>query len=248
MPYFEIVAHRGAPTDEIPENTMPAFQRALKLGADAVELDVRLTADHVPVVYHYFYLAEITRLTKPIFAYNLQQLQNTQTFGDSQVGIATLQEVIEAIGGKIGLEIEIKGPEPESTRIVSGILQQFKHLWDTMEITSYEPMLLADIQQRCPGLATDLLFPRPEAWMKQDVVTYCALHLARLAKARAVHLHPTQLAAETVSALRHHGIEVHAWNVNDMPSLKAAVELNIPRVCTDKLQQALNFRQKIEPP
>ncbi|MBN1218885.1 MAG: glycerophosphodiester phosphodiesterase [Anaerolineae bacterium] len=61
---FEIVAHRGAPTEVAPENTIPAFQRAIDLGADAVELDVRLTADHVPVVYHYFYLEEATGLVE----------------------------------------------------------------------------------------------------------------------------------------------------------------------------------------
>ena len=49
MKEFEIVAHRGV-HDEFPENTLPAFERAIELGADAVELDVRLTADGVPVV------------------------------------------------------------------------------------------------------------------------------------------------------------------------------------------------------
>mgnify|MGYP002350518234 FL=1 len=48
MKPWQIVAHRGIP-DLAPENTLPAFQRALELGADAVELDVRLTADSVPV-------------------------------------------------------------------------------------------------------------------------------------------------------------------------------------------------------
>jgi glycerophosphoryl diester phosphodiesterase len=107
-------------------------------------------------------------------------------------------------------------------------------------------MLLADIQQRCPGLATDLLFPRPVAWMRQDVVTYSALHSARLAQARAVHLHPAQLAAETVSTIRQQGIDVHAWDVNDEEALNRIAELDISRICTDKLQQALDFRQRIE--
>ena len=63
MACFEIVAHQGAPTTEAPENTMPALQRAVASGADAVELDVRLTADGVPVVYHYFYLDAITAVS-----------------------------------------------------------------------------------------------------------------------------------------------------------------------------------------
>jgi glycerophosphoryl diester phosphodiesterase len=246
MSYFEIVAHRGAPTDKSPENTMPAFQRAIELGADAIELDVRLTADHVPAVYHYFYLEEVAGISGPIFNYTFHQLQNLNVFGDNICKISSLPEVLETIGGKIGLEIEIKGPEPESVEIVSGVLHQFKHLWEIIEVTSYEPILLVNIQQRCPGLVTDLLFPRSENWMRLDVVTHLALHRARLANARAVHLHPTQLTAETVSTIRQQGIEVHAWDVNDEQSLNMITELNIPRICTDKLPQALDFRQRVE--
>lgn len=54
VPRSKIVAHRG--TTSGPENTLEAFRRALDLGADAIELDVRLTRDQRPVVYHYFYL------------------------------------------------------------------------------------------------------------------------------------------------------------------------------------------------
>ena len=46
-----VIAHRGA-HDGIPENTLPAYQRAIELGADFVEVDVRLTADGVPVSLH----------------------------------------------------------------------------------------------------------------------------------------------------------------------------------------------------
>jgi glycerophosphoryl diester phosphodiesterase len=245
---FEIVAHRGVP-DEAPENTLPSFQRAIDLGADAVELDVRLTADRVPAVFHYFYLDGATSLAGPIFDYTFDQLRHAPILGGGDrvpgdVKIPTLGEVLDAIGGRIGLEIEVKGPEPESSEIVGAVLGHFKHLWETIEVTSYEPVLLLDIQRRCPDLATDLLFPRSESWMKQDVVAYLAAQRARLARARAVHLHPSQLSAEVVAAVRQQGVEVHAWDVNDEQALAAVAELAIPRLCTDKLRQALDFRQR----
>ncbi len=244
---FEIVAHRGAP-GEAPENTLPSFQRAIDLGADAVELDVRLTADRVPAVFHYFYLDGATSLTGPIFNYTFDQLRRVPVLNRSgqdcgDVKIPTLPDVLEAIGGRIGLEIEVKGPESEAAEIVGAILGRFKHLWETIEVTFYEPVLLLDIQRRCPGLATDLLFPRSESWMKLDVVAHLAAQRARLAQARAVHLHPTQLSAEVVAAVRRQGVEVHAWDVNDEQALAAVVELAIPKLCTDKLRQALEFRR-----
>ncbi len=159
--------------------------------------------------------------------------------------MSALDEVLETIGGQIGLEIEVKGPEPESAQIVSDMLCRFKHLWDSIEVTSYEPMLLWHVQQRCPGLPTDLLFPRSEEWMKSDVVAYLASQRGRLARARAVHLHPTQLSAEVVAAVQQHGMQVHAWDVNDEQSLKIAAELGIPRICTDRFQQANGFRERM---
>ena len=243
---FEIVAHRGVP-DFFPENTIPAFQHAIELGADAVELDVRLTSDQIPVVFHYFYLDEVAPFPGAIFEYTLDQLREIKVRGKdgSQAAkIPTLMEILETIGGQIGLEIEIKGPEPESSKIIADILSNYRNLWKTIEVTSYEPILLTDIQQLCPGLATDLLFPHSENWMKMDVVTYTAIQRTRLAHARAVHLHPTQLTSETIETIRKFGIEVHAWDVNDLPALELVAKFEIPRICTDKFQLAYGFRQK----
>ena len=52
MRSIEIVAHRGL-ADHFPENTIPTFEEAIEHGADAVEFDVRLSADKIPLVYHY---------------------------------------------------------------------------------------------------------------------------------------------------------------------------------------------------
>ena len=248
MQSFEIVAHRGVAT-EYPENTIPAFQKAIKLGADAVELDVRLTKDKIPVIFHYYYLDEITSLTGTIFNYTYEQLRlakfkNAQNGFDSQK-IPTLVEVLETIGGKIGLEIEIKGPEPESVTIIGDILQNFQNLWGTIEVTSYNITLLLNIKDQCPGIITDMLYPRSESWMNLDVVAYQAANLARLARVRAVHLHPSQLSDEVVDYVRRSGIEIHAWDVNDEPALQKIIEYNIPRICTDQFELAVNFRNRI---
>lgn len=249
MSRFEIVAHRGIPT-EAPENTIASFQRAVELGSDAVELDVRLTSDQMPVVYHYFYLQETTSASGTIFDFTLEQLRNVKVFcknnpAANEGHISTLSEILEIFGGKIGLEIEIKGPEQEAPEIIGNVLNKFKNLWNTIEVTSYEPALLLAVQKICPGLAADLLFPRSESWMKLDVVQYQAIHYSRLAHARAVHLHPTQLSETIVNALRNQGIEIHAWDVNDEQSLNTVAKFDIPRLCTDNFKQALAYRDKI---
>jgi glycerophosphoryl diester phosphodiesterase len=247
MKSFEIVAHRGIP-DIHPENTIPAFERAIELGADAVELDVRLSADNVPMVFHYFYLNEITSVSGTVFDYTSEQLRNVRVRGKNgtdKYQIPTLMEVLEIIGGKIDLEIEIKGPEPESSKIIAGVISKYRKFRDTLEVTSYEPLLLREFQKECPNIPTDLLFPRSEDWMKLDVVTYLAIQRSKLAQARAVHLHPAQLSHEVVGKIRRNGIEVHAWDVNDEQALKTVTELEIPRICTDKFQQAKTFRQRM---
>lgn len=249
MSGIAIVAHRGV-TNSAPENTLPAFEEAIRLGVDAVELDVRLTRDTIPVVYHYSYLDSFTDARGPIFTYALADLRRVAVLDRGDPGrrfsISTLQEVLESIGGRIGLEIEIKGPEPEAPGAIASILRPFHSLWETIEVTSCEPALLRDIQERCPGLATDLLLPLSEPWMQLDVCAYNALHRGRLAYARAVHLHPSQLSVAVVDAIRDGKIDVHAWAVNDRTSWELVVELGIPKVCTDAPEEALQLRRQLK--
>ena len=245
MKDFEIVVHRGV-TDEAPENTLSAFQRAIELGADAIEFDVRLTSDQIPVVFHNYYLNALIPIPGAIFNYNYDELKRFPIQGKTRrCRISTLKEVLHAIGGQIGLEIEIKGPEPESAVVIAEVLQEYRNLWQTMEVTSYEPALLLEIGKRCCGLATDLLFPRSESWMGSDVIAYQALHRARLANARAVHLHPTQLTDDIVSMIRKNNIEIHAWDINDRNALNIICDFDIRRVCTDNFQYVFDFRREL---
>jgi glycerophosphoryl diester phosphodiesterase len=250
MRSFEIVAHRGAP-DGVPENTLAAFQQALERGADAVELDVRLSKDGVPVVFHNFYLDDLAKATGPVFAFTLAELQQVELLGgrgepEERHRIPALREVLEAFGGRLGFEIELKGPETESSEILARELRRVKRLWDEMEVASFEPALLLDIGRRCPGLNTDLIQRRSEHWMRWDAVAHIAIHSARLAQARAVHLYPDQLSPQVVDAVRSAGLEVHSGEINDHGRLTMVAELGIPKFDTDNLPLAVEFRDGLE--
>ncbi|TMG57727.1 MAG: glycerophosphodiester phosphodiesterase [Chloroflexi bacterium] len=243
---FKIVAHRGV-TARAPGNTMAAFRAALELGADAIELDVRLSSDGVPMVHHNWYVDE--NATRPICGLTALQLRSEKVT-DSRADVSgrhpipTLEDVLREFGRKISLEIEMKGPEPEAPPRVASVLNDLAVPWSSVEVTSFHPTLLITIRDLCPDVATAYLFPLSEQWMRLDVVAYAALHGARQAKADAVHLSPNQLSEEVVASIRAAGVEVHAHAVNDQAALELAAGLGVPWICTDAPEQALKFRRQ----
>lgn len=96
-----VIAHRGASADER-ENTLPAFERAIADGADYVELDVQASADGELVVFHDLNLGRLTPLRGPLRRRRSAELR--------EVGIPTLDEVLELARGRIGVMAELKSP------------------------------------------------------------------------------------------------------------------------------------------
>jgi glycerophosphoryl diester phosphodiesterase len=106
----ELIAHRGA-SRERRENTLPAFARALELGADGIELDTHVTRDGVVVVHH----DAMPRATSPSAALADRPLDELTAgevsgfrFPDGS-GIPTLDEVMELVGDRATVYVELKG-------------------------------------------------------------------------------------------------------------------------------------------
>jgi glycerophosphoryl diester phosphodiesterase len=77
------------------------------------------------------------------------------------------------------------------------------------------------------------------------VILHEALHLSRLAHARAVHLHPSQLSEEMLSTLHNKGIQVHAWDVNNVETLAFVTGIGVPKICTDEFRMARAYRDSL---
>jgi len=100
-----IMGHRGAAALE-PENTLLSIGRAIEIGVNAVEIDVRLSKDKEIVVMHDSTLDRTTDGTGPVCNFTIDELKKLDA-GNGQ-RIPTLQEVIDFIDNKVELVIELK--------------------------------------------------------------------------------------------------------------------------------------------
>ncbi len=115
-----VIAHRGA-SDRAPENTLDAFQCALEDGADALELDVHLSRDRIPVVIHDPTLDRTTDRTGSVAALTWAEIQRANagarhsdaTWAARQVRVPSLAEVLDGVRD-LPLLIEIKAEAAQS--------------------------------------------------------------------------------------------------------------------------------------
>jgi glycerophosphoryl diester phosphodiesterase len=217
-----VIAHRGA-SAHAPENTLPAFELAVQYGADAFELDVRLTRDGAPVVVHDETLERTTGLTGPVRARTLAELRmadagrwftpdggRTLPFRDRGVRIPTLAEVLWAFP-TMPVLIEVK--EPEVQEAVHRVL---------VEERACERCVVASEDDASLALFRD--GPIPCGASGRDIKElYVAVLLRRRLPAPryrllSVPLRHRGLPVPTrpfVAAARRLGCPVHVWTVND---------------------------------
>ena len=164
-----VLAHRGY-SARYPENTLCAFEAALEAGADVIELDVGLSADRVPMVLHDDTLERTTNGQGPLAAHTATELAELDAggwFAPECAGerIPTLQAVLERIGARVVLDLELKtsafeAPAPDDAleRQVHALVERLG-LLGSVFVSSFEHEFLA----RTRGLATGLLYDTPAA-------------------------------------------------------------------------------------
>lgn len=100
-----VVAHRGAWFEsQLTENTAESFQKALEVGAHALEFDVRWTKDNTPVVHHDGSLQRVFDLPQKIHELSWTELKNLNK------NISSLSSVLQRFRGKTHFFIELKEP------------------------------------------------------------------------------------------------------------------------------------------
>lgn len=144
-------AHRGLFDNRTsaPENSLEAFRRAVEAGY-GIELDVQLSKDKVPVVFHDATLKRMCGRDGNVWDYTLQELKELR-LADSKEKIPTLREALEVVKGKVPLIVEYKldVPSTEVCELGNQLLNNYKGVYC---IESFHPYALMWYRKHRPDV------------------------------------------------------------------------------------------------
>jgi len=225
-PFTSVIAHRGASKAER-ENTVEAFRRAGQMGAEAVELDVRRTADGVLVVHH-----------NPGFEDG--RVIATMEYGELPSHVPTLTDALDACAGMwVNVEIKNDPEEPDFDPTESIADDTIALLVDRDEdhrwvISSFR----METVDRCRALAPTIR----TAWLCIAAPEGVARTL--LAKGH-IALHPwvAMLTEEVVDECHAAGVQVNTWTCDDPARMKELMRWGIDGICTNVPDVGLAIRE-----
>ncbi len=241
----QIWAHRGA-RREAPENTLPAFERAITQGADGVELDVQLTSDDVMVVIHDETVDRTTNGSGAVAAHTLAELQLLDAsaglpgFGGTR--IPTLLDVLDLLvpAGLI-INIELKNACEEYPGLERKVLEAIAS-WDAADqvvLSTFNHYSLKTLQELGAVSELGMLFSDP---------LYSPWCYASTLKVNAIHP-PTGcvLGPAYVRCAQEEGLAVRPWVANDDGELRRLFKWGVDAVFTDAPGRARRIRDDFPP-
>lgn len=228
----QIIAHRGA-SRECLENTLSAFQRAIDLGADAVELDVHLTADHVVVVHHDPVIrgasslpalagrpiASLTRAEVATFRLGEGGVAASTALSQSGIVVPTLADVTALIGTQATVYCELKGAG--TARPAIDVLRLGR---TACAVHAFDHRMIADAAEYAPEIARGVLEVSRHVNASTTPAAVGARDLWQL-----VEFIDEQLVLEVHAG----GGRVIAWTANDPVVVERLAGWGVDALCSD---------------
>lgn len=242
LPQPVIFAHRGA-SAHAPENTLAAFCLAIEHGAEAIELDAKLSADGEVMVIHDPTVDRTTNAKGAVNAFSaeeLQQLDAGSHFSAAYQGepVPTLDQVLAEVGKQVFINIELTNytsPRDELPEKVAALVKKHR-LEEWVLFSSFNPFNLrrvVKILPQCP-LAVLALPGASGLLMRSWVGRRFAPHI----------LHP--YLSDTHQALiereHKHGRRVHVWTVNNPQDMRRLFGEGVDGIFTDDPHLARQIR------
>jgi glycerophosphoryl diester phosphodiesterase len=247
-----VVAHRGDPS-RAPENTLAAFEAALAVGADAVEFDVRVTADGAPVVIHDPFVDRTTGGKGAVRATTLSELKRLRVVGveGGEHEIPTLEETLTLLSGRAMVDVEIKNipgqpdfdPNHEdAVEATHRALQETAFVGEVL-ISSFNPASIARSRAIDAGVPTGLL-------AIEQAEARAALDAARAAgHAWVLPALASLLAAgeSVVADARSAGVRLGTWVVDDPELAVRLFRWGVDAIATNVPGEVVRARRRAFP-
>ncbi|MGM0825882.1 MAG: glycerophosphodiester phosphodiesterase family protein [Pseudomonadota bacterium] len=255
-----IIAHRGS-SMAAPENTLAALDRAIVDGADAIEIDVRLTADQQVMLYHDRNMARLTGDREEFGDLTREELERYDVgswFGDAYRGepIPGLDDALDLVRGRADLMIEIKPLPGQGQALSETVIEALRQETDTRyrcwaaidnPVDAYtqcgypNAMHTMRIATMSPGLVPFIKEQAPD--LKVTLIAQLILPgtLDRSAF-DALGLRHNRITSQEIRLASLYGYEVHAWTVNRRERMSTLIDLGVDAIITDYPEHLVELR------
>ena len=233
LDYPLVIAHRGGGS-LAPENTLAAFRRARDLGADAVELDVRLSRDGWVVVMHDRRLDRTTTGTGPVGSRTLEELKGLGAgswFGPQYRGerVLTLYEVFEALPREYPIYVEMKARGPGAWPLLMKVVDIIRAFgrWETTLVGSFNPIAMVLLRVIEPRVI------RGYIWSRRHPIPLRWRWLTRLVKADWYAPDRGTFTSEVLERSHSQGRPVAAWDLDSGSDMGQLGKMGLDAIVTD---------------
>ncbi len=216
---IQVVAHRGIAATE-PENTLRGFRRAVELGAEWTECDVRLTGDGRLVVMHDETVDRTTNGAGKVLDLTFERIRALDAGKGERV--PTLEEVLAVLKGRLHLHLELKAPGVEQLAVgaVKGVQMDRE-----VQFTSVDLGRLRNVKEMDPSLDVGAIFGEPS-----DDCCQQALDVG----AGSVHIFYKNMTRGLVEQAHRLGLAITAWSPDLEPEWRAMMALGVDLICTNR--------------
>jgi glycerophosphoryl diester phosphodiesterase len=228
-----IFAHRGA-SKVAPENTLPAFEQAIGLGADGVELDVQYTSDGKLICIHNMTLEKTTNGSGRVVSHTLDQIRKLDAgawFSPQFAGtrVPVLEEVLDLLKGKLLINIELKVLDTRQNGLGADVVKavRARDMVDQIVLSSFNPFALRAAllagREFQGGL---LLAPDLPGWTRWPFTR-------RYSLAQGVHPELKMVDAAYVEGAKRAGLPLRVWTVNEEEGMRRMIGFSVDSIITD---------------
>ncbi|MFX0113863.1 MAG: glycerophosphodiester phosphodiesterase [Candidatus Hodarchaeota archaeon] len=226
-----VIAHRGA-SGWAPENTIPAFQKAVELEADMIEFDIQLSADRHIVVIHDKLVDRTTNGTGKVIDMTLAELRHLDAgaWFDAQFAgtrIPTFRETLSTIPETVQLNIELKYFDPKNGSFeqdVAAITTEFD-LLNRAIFAARHPENIIRLKEQLPGINCVLL--QKERTENDYIEAMQKLNL----KTAQIRRHSMNQAF--INRLHSHQIKVNLFYADEPAEMKQFVTMGVDGILTN---------------
>jgi glycerophosphoryl diester phosphodiesterase len=231
LPPGRSFAHRGwHDRAGRPENSLSAVQAAVDAGG-GVEVDIRLSGDGVPVVFHDATLTRMCGIDRPVAAVPVAELARMRLAGsrpDSPETIPTLAAVLDLVAGRAPVLLDVKPVAPGARfRLVAAVADALRSHRGPCAVVGFDPWLLRLVARLAPwaarGQSAGVVRPAPR-W-GGVVVPFAApldrFWLAPLARPHFLTYNVDRLPSSALPRLRRAGWTVLGWTVRSVAQAAA---------------------------